>query len=50
MELDNKTFINNEFQNIIFKIKSSANDMNQNKDKNIIYSQLQNILSNRRIK
>ena len=44
MELDNKTFINNEFQNIIFKIKSSANDMNQNKDKNIIYSQLQNIL------
>ena len=44
--LDNKAFINNEFQNVIFKIQSIANDINQNKDKNTILSQLQNILFN----
>ena len=44
--LDNKDFINNEFQNLIFKIKSLANDINQNNDKNANLSQLQNILNN----
>ena len=44
--LDNKDFINNEFQNLIFKVKSLANDINQNNDKNANLSQLQNILNN----
>ena len=44
--LDNQDFINNEFQNLIFKIKSLANDINQNNDKNANLSQLQNILNN----
>ena len=44
--IDNKKFINNEFQNIIFKIQNLANDINQNKDKNSNLSQLQNILFN----
>ena len=44
--LDTKSFISNEFQNIIFKIQTLSNDINQNKDKNIILSQLQNILFN----
>ena len=35
--LDNKDFINNEFQNLIFKIKSLANDINQNNDKMQIF-------------
>ena len=41
--LDNQDFINNEFQNLIFKIKSLANDINQNNNKNANLSHLQNI-------
>ena len=43
-KVNQKTIINNEFQNIISNLKSTANDINQNKDKNEIISQISNIL------
>ena len=39
-----KNIINNDFQNIILNLKKTANDINQNKDKNDILSQINNIL------
>ena len=41
---DSKSIINNDFQNIIFNLQTTANDINQNKDKATILSQINNIL------
>ena len=41
---DSKSIINNDFQNIIFNLQTTANDINQNKDKATILPQINNIL------
>ena len=41
---DIKSIINNDFQNIIFNLQNTANDINLNKDKATILSQINNIL------
>ena len=43
-KVNQKNIINNDFQNIVLNLKKAANDINQNKDKNDILSQINNIL------
>ena len=41
---NSKNIINNDFQNLIFNLQNTANDINQNKEKTEILSQINNIL------